>query len=104
MSITIIFTTTLLAFCAFLIILLVLLQNPKEEGQGILGGGMGIQNIIGVVRVASWIEKATYTLALSISVLSLLTAYLINQEYGRSKQSALVAHLEQYEGSSEKNN
>lgn len=97
MSISIIFTTTLLVVCCMLLVPLILLQNPKDDGPSVYGG-KSIQNLVGIGQAASLVEKATYTLALMIFILALLTSYLIKQQYGKPKQSALVEHLEQYEG------
>jgi preprotein translocase subunit SecG len=57
--------------CAVLI-LAVLIQNPKGGGLSATFGGMGNQ-VMGAKRSADFIEKATWTLAVSLLVLSLLS-------------------------------
>ncbi|MEO7082547.1 MAG: preprotein translocase subunit SecG [Flavobacteriales bacterium] len=59
---------------AVLLALVVLAQNPK--GGGLAAGFTGASQIGGVQRTADFMEKATWTLAVSLMVLCLVSASL----------------------------
>lgn len=61
---------------AVLLGLVVLAQNPK--GGGLAAGFTGAQQIGGVQRTADFMEKATWTLAIAIMALCLVSASLQN--------------------------
>lgn len=59
---------------AVLLGLVVLAQNPK--GGGLAAGFTGAQQIGGVQRTADFMEKATWTLAIAVMALCLVSASL----------------------------
>ena len=67
-----IFITILILIAALLMILIVLVQNSK--GGGLAAGFSSSNQIMGVRKTTDFLEKATWTLAGAIIVLSILTA------------------------------
>lgn len=67
-----IFVTILILIAAILMILIVLVQNSK--GGGLAAGFSSSNQIMGVRKTTDFLEKATWTLATTIIVLSILTA------------------------------
>ena len=65
-----IFLTILIIAVCVLLVLVVLVQNPKGGGLSAAFGGMGNQ-VMGARRATDFIEKATWTLVVSLMVLSL---------------------------------
>ncbi|MCX7862250.1 MAG: preprotein translocase subunit SecG [Bacteroidales bacterium] len=61
-----------------LIILVVLIQNSK--GGGLAANFAGSSQIMGVRRTADFLEKATWTLAISLFVLSIIASMSIPRE------------------------
>ncbi len=70
--------TILIIIVCVLIMLVVLVQNPKGSGLGATFGGGGSQ-LMGVQRTADFLEKATWTLAISLLALSLLTSFFVER-------------------------
>jgi preprotein translocase subunit SecG len=73
-------TTVITAFIilvCLLLILVVLIQNSK--GGGLSSQFAGSNQIMGVRRTADFLEKATYTLAILLLVLSLLSSASISK-------------------------
>jgi preprotein translocase subunit SecG len=68
----------LIIIAAALLIAAVLIQNPKGGGLGQSFGGFSNQ-IMGVQRTTDFLEKATWTLVISIALLSLLTVFFIDK-------------------------
>ena len=66
------FITILILIAALLMILIVLVQNSK--GGGLAAGFSSSNQIMGVRKTTDFLEKATWTLAGAIIVLSILTA------------------------------
>ena len=82
-----------------LLVLLVFLQNPKDEGGRHLGIGGGVQQMIGVAHASHVLEKVTYVVAGLLFGLTLFIAFRIEQRTERVvEQSAIVKRLEKYEG------
>ena len=71
----------LIIICCVLLVLVVLVQNPKGGGLSSTFGGGGNQ-MMGVKKTTDFLEKATWTLAGIIAILSLIAAvkYSPNQE------------------------
>ena len=67
-----IFITILILIAAILMILIVLVQNSK--GGGLAAGFSSSNQIMGVRKTTDFLEKATWTLAVTIIVLSIFTA------------------------------
>ena len=66
--------TILSVIAAILLILLVLVQNSK--GGGLAAGFASSNQIMGVRKTTDILEKTTWTLVISIAILSILTAYV----------------------------
>ena len=67
-----IFITILILIAAILMILIVLVQNSK--GGGLAAGFSSSNQIMGVRKTTDFLEKATWALAATIIVVSILTA------------------------------
>ncbi|MBA2422819.1 MAG: preprotein translocase subunit SecG [Chitinophagales bacterium] len=66
------FITILIIIACVLLMLVVLIQNPKGGGLSSTFGGISNQ-ILGVKRTTDFLEKATWTLIVAIAVLSIST-------------------------------
>ncbi len=74
------FITILIIIICLFIIAVVLIQNPKGGGLG-AGFGGGSANIMGGVKqTTDFLEKATWTLAAALIVLSLLSNAFLPSE------------------------
>jgi preprotein translocase subunit SecG len=60
-----------------LLVLIVLIQNPK--GGGLSSGFSGSNNIMGVQRTGDFLEKGTWVLAVSLMVLALLVNVVVDK-------------------------
>ena len=67
-----IFVTIIILLAAILMILIVLVQN--SQGGGLASGFSSSNQIMGVRKTTDFLEKATWVLAGTILVLSILTA------------------------------
>jgi preprotein translocase subunit SecG len=80
-----IFVSVLIIIACFLQIMIVLVQNSK--GGGLAAGFTGTGQTMGVRKTADFLEKATWTLAIAILVLSLAaTASIPRGEQGRESR------------------
>ncbi len=70
--------TILIAINSILLILVVLIQNPKGGGIDSSIGGLGATQMLGVARSTDFIEKLTWYLAISLLVLCIITALLVS--------------------------
>jgi preprotein translocase subunit SecG len=61
----------LIFICCCLLVLAVLIQNPK--GGGLASGFQSGSQVMGVRRTADFLEKATWTLAVAILLLSVVS-------------------------------
>lgn len=68
-----IFLTILILIASILLIGVVLIQ--KSKGGGLASNFQGANQVMGVRSANNFVEKATWTLALVICVLSILTAF-----------------------------
>lgn len=75
---------------SILLILIVLIQNPK--GGGIAANFSAANQIAGVKRTNDFVEKATWTLAIALFVFSLGTGYLHGS--GDQEKSIIQERLE----------
>ena len=67
----------LIVITSILLVLVVLVQNPKGGGlSSLFGGGAGNQ-IMGAKKTTDFLEKATWTLAIALISLSLLSNFAI---------------------------
>jgi preprotein translocase subunit SecG len=91
---------------AVLLILVILAQNSKGGGLSSQFGGSGASQVMGVKKTSDFLEKATWTLAISLLALSLSTSFLISDEPAtisspnieKAGESGVVPGLEFEEG------
>ncbi len=81
----------IIIFVAILLILIVLVQNPK--GGGLASGFSSSNQIMGVKRTADFIEKATWGLASAMVLLSVI-ATMIPRQNASSAQSRIQNQIE----------
>ena len=81
----------IVAVCVFLS-LIVLVQNSK--GGGLAANFSASNQIMGVRKTADFLEKATWTLAGSLVVLCLLSAFMLSSSGGNSSKSILDSQIE----------
>ena len=82
---------------SILLVLIVLIQNPKGGGlSSTFGGGSGNQ-IMGAKKTTDFLEKSTWTLAIVLISLSLLSNFAINRNDVQDQSDI----LEQVEDSAE---
>lgn len=88
-----IFAILILITC-ILLVLVVLVQNPKGGGlSATFGGG---NQVMGVKKTADFLEKATWYLAITLLVLSLLSNFSIPRaEEGGINNSAIQDQLDE---------
>lgn len=70
--------TILIIIASVLLILIVLVQNPKGGGLSATFGGVS-SSFMGVKRTTDFLEKATWTLAIIVLAVSLLTSFFIER-------------------------
>ncbi|NNE26481.1 MAG: preprotein translocase subunit SecG [Saprospiraceae bacterium] len=82
--------TILIAMNAFLLMAIVLIQNPKGGGIDSTFGGQGANQMFGAARSTDFIEKLTWILAISMFVLAIITAIIVSgsSEAGQVLQSS----------------
>ena len=82
--------TILIALNAFLLMAIVLIQNPKGGGIDSTFGGQGANQMFGAARSTDFIEKLTWILAISMFVLAIITAIIVSgsSEVGQVLQSS----------------
>ena len=71
----------LIAITSLLLMLVVLVQNPKGGGVDSTFGGQGANQMFGAARSADFIEKLTWGLAITLFALCIMTAIIV---YGGS--------------------
>ena len=64
---------------AVILILIVMIQNPKEGGLSSSFGGGGAQSLGGVQNTNNFLDKTTWTLAISLFALILLSNFSIDR-------------------------
>jgi preprotein translocase subunit SecG len=72
---------TLIIICSVLLVLIILIQNPKGGGLSSSFGG-GASQMMGAKNTTDFLEKATWTLAISLIVLILGSNFAINRPEG----------------------
>jgi len=86
----ILISVLIIVVCVFLV-LIVLVQNSK--GGGLASNFAGSNQIMGVRKTADFLEKATWTLAASLLVLSLLAAMTMPRDRGNAARSAIEKNI-----------
>ena len=79
---TITFLTILIALVCVLLILVVLIQNPKGGGLDSTFGGSGANQMFGAARSTDLIEKITWGLAITLFILCVITAIIVKGQSG----------------------
>lgn len=74
------FLTILVALVCVLLIVVVLLQNPKGGGLDSTFGGAGASQMFGAARSIDLIEKITWGLAATLFVLCIITALIVRSQ------------------------
>jgi len=86
------FIAVLILIVCILLILIVLVQNSK--GGGLAANFSAANQIMGARRSADFLEKATWTLASTLLVLSLLASIAIPKEKEENEKSLIEDRLE----------
>jgi preprotein translocase subunit SecG len=70
--------TILIIIACILLMVVVLIQNPKGGGLGQAFGGLSNQ-FLGVQRTTDFLEKSTWVLVGAVAVLSMCTLFFVGQ-------------------------
>jgi len=81
----------IIVVCVFMV-LIVLVQNSK--GGGLASNFAGSNQIMGVRKTADFLEKATWTLAISLLVLSLLASLTMPKDRANAARSAIEKQIQ----------
>lgn len=85
--------TVLIILISVVLVLAVLIQNPKGGGLSASFGGMGNQ-VMGARKATDFIEKTTWVLAVSLLVLSLTSgAFIPDRDTSESRKTELEEGL-----------
>ena len=79
---TVTFLTIVIALVCLLLILVVLIQNPKGGGLDSTFGGSGATQMFGAAKSTDLITKITWGLAITLFVLCIVTAIIVNSSGG----------------------
>ncbi len=80
--------TILIFLASLLLILIVLVQNSK--GGGLSSGFSATNQVMGVRKTTDFLEKATWTLALTVSLLCIVSAgFITTSDEVQAKQSII---------------
>lgn len=72
------FLVIMVALICIMLILVVLIQNPKGGGLDSTFGGSGANQMFGAAKSTDLVEKITWGLAIALFVLCILTAIIVN--------------------------
>ena len=72
------FLTILSAITCVLLMIVILIQNPKGGGVDSTFGGQGANQIFGASKSVDYIEKLTWYLAGTLLVLCVITSVMVN--------------------------
>ena len=84
--------TVLLIIASILLILIVLVQNSK--GGGLVSNFSASNQIMGVRKTADFLEKATWTLAIAVLVLSIAGSLTIPRAAEKDQNSAIEEQVQ----------
>ena len=90
-----VFISALILLVCGLLILVVLVQNSK--GGGLASNFQSSNQVMGVRRTADFLEKATWTLAITLVVLSVLSTKVVPHRTVEKEDTMLKEQLEQNE-------
>ncbi|MDY7395340.1 preprotein translocase subunit SecG [Aureibaculum sp. 2210JD6-5] len=68
----------LIVIVAVLLILIIMVQNPKGGGLSSSFGGQGSQSLGGVQNTTNFLDRSTWTLAITLGALILLSNFAID--------------------------
>ncbi|MFO8086431.1 MAG: preprotein translocase subunit SecG [Bacteroidales bacterium] len=87
-----IIVSALVLITCILLVLIILVQNPKGGGlSSAFGGSSSSNQIMGVKRTTDFLEKATWTLAIVLLVLSLSSVFVIPRNQNVEEPTASEA-------------
>ncbi|GAB5399034.1 MAG: hypothetical protein Aureis2KO_06190 [Aureisphaera sp.] len=93
----------LIVFVAFLLVVVIMVQNPKGGGLSSTFGGGGGQQLGGVKKTTDFLDKSTWTLAIILLALILLSNISLFNEQGNpnlfQEQTENVSPLDTNTGS-----
>lgn len=75
----------LIVIVALLLILIIMVQNPKGGGLSSSFGGQGSQSLGGVQNTTNFLDRSTWTLAIALFVLILVSNVAIERDYVETK-------------------
>ena len=78
----------LILIVSVLLILVIMVQNPKGGGLSSSFGGSGSQNLGGVQNTTNFLDKSTWTLAVALFALILLSNFAIPRNNTVDMESA----------------
>lgn len=87
-----VFLTILILLASLLLIGVVLIQ--KSKGGGLASNFSSSNQIMGVRKTTDFVEKATWTLAIVICVLSIVSSFLAPQNLVQGRQSRVTTEQE----------
>ena len=79
----------LIVIVALLLILIIMVQNPKGGGLASSFGGQGSQSLGGVQNTTNFLDKSTWTLAIALFALILLSNFSISRNDSIDTKSEL---------------
>ncbi|WP_235296330.1 preprotein translocase subunit SecG [Portibacter marinus] len=72
------FLTVIIALICILLMLVVLIQNPKGGGVDSTFGGQGANQMFGAAKSTDFIEKLTWGLAIALFAMCIVTVLVVN--------------------------
>ncbi|HNP47400.1 MAG TPA: preprotein translocase subunit SecG [Bacteroidia bacterium] len=84
--------TVLIILACVLLVLVVLVQNPK--GGGIASGIIGSNQLMGVKKTSDFVEKLTWGLALSLVILCLVASFSLPNKDQRTVGSSMQEQID----------
>ncbi|PLW95530.1 MAG: preprotein translocase subunit SecG, partial [Marinilabiliales bacterium] len=88
-----VFLVVLMVIVCVLLGLIVLVQNSK--GGGLVAGMQSSNQVMGVRQTADFLEKSTWTLAIVLLALSLLSIFVIPRGTEMDEESRLRKYIEE---------
>ncbi len=74
--------TILIAIVCILLMVVILIQNPKGGGVDSTFGGAAANQVFGAARSADFVEKLTWGLATALFILCIVTAVIVSSAAG----------------------
>jgi preprotein translocase subunit SecG len=84
--------TILIILTSILLVLVILIQNPK--GGGIASGIMGSNQLMGVKKTTDFIEKLTWGLALALVLFCLIASFSLPNKEERNLGTSMQEQLD----------